>query len=142
MVQASTARTSANSAAAAAATNGAHRWVHVPECLKVAASEGNVLSMSTLHQAVAALEKQPRAAVTSAHVESLLHKVKGTPSFCFLYTVFFMDNRNIEMAKGQLFHYCFHSISCIEWKCGRSQLQLTKPNQFAVATDRSARAGT
>ncbi|KAF9145796.1 hypothetical protein BGX30_006852 [Mortierella sp. GBA39] len=77
MVQASTARTSANSAAAAAATNGAHRWVHVPECLKVAASEGNVLSLSTLHQAVAALEKQPGAAVTSAHVESLLHKVKG-----------------------------------------------------------------
>lgn len=59
----------------------------------MAASEGNVLSLSTLHQAVAALEKQPGAAVTSAHVEALLHTVKGASSSCFFYFVFFMDNR-------------------------------------------------
>ncbi|KAF9133477.1 hypothetical protein BGW39_009667 [Mortierella sp. 14UC] len=71
VVQATAARTTATSAAA----SGTHRWIHVPECLRVAASE-NALSFSTLHQAVAALEKQP-GTVTSAHVEVLLHKVKG-----------------------------------------------------------------
>ncbi|KAF9084533.1 hypothetical protein BGX29_010412 [Mortierella sp. GBA35] len=71
MVQATAARTTATSTAA----TGTHRWIHVPECLRIAASE-NTLSLSTLHQAVAALEKQP-GAITSAHVESLLCQVKA-----------------------------------------------------------------
>jgi hypothetical protein len=87
MVHATAARATASSAAA----TGTHRWIHVPECLKVAASE-NVLSLSTLHQAVAALEKQP-GAVTSAHVEALLDKVKGMSSvqFFFLYKIVMLE---------------------------------------------------
>ncbi|KAG0254808.1 hypothetical protein BG011_005514 [Mortierella polycephala] len=56
-------------------TVGSHSAIPIPECLKVAAGE-NTLSLLTLHQAVAALEKNPKA-VTVAHVESLLQQVKG-----------------------------------------------------------------
>ncbi|KAG0294493.1 hypothetical protein BGZ98_001752 [Dissophora globulifera] len=53
--------------------------VHIPECLRLAA-ETNTLSLSTLHQAVATLEKSPQS-VTMAHVETLLKQVKvGRPT--------------------------------------------------------------
>ncbi|KAF9180359.1 hypothetical protein BGZ51_006246 [Haplosporangium sp. Z 767] len=56
-------------------TVGSHSTIPIPECLRVAA-EDNTLSLLTLHQAVTALEKNPKA-VTVAHVESLLQQVKG-----------------------------------------------------------------
>ncbi|KAG0345446.1 hypothetical protein BG004_003709, partial [Podila humilis] len=48
----------------------------IPECLRRAA-ETNTLSLSTLHQAVAILEKTPRNDITVAQVEQLLTRVKG-----------------------------------------------------------------
>ncbi|KAF9204351.1 hypothetical protein BGZ49_005403, partial [Haplosporangium sp. Z 27] len=58
----------------AAATAVRHNKVQIPECLRLAA-KSSTLSLSTLHQAVACLEKSP-GTVTTAHVESLLMQVK------------------------------------------------------------------
>ncbi|KAF9583057.1 hypothetical protein BGW38_010336 [Lunasporangiospora selenospora] len=59
--------------AAAASTRHVHRSP-IPECLRRAA-DTNVLSLSTLHEAVATLEKHPQA-VTVEQVQSLLYRVK------------------------------------------------------------------
>ncbi|KAF9571498.1 hypothetical protein EC968_000461 [Mortierella alpina] len=59
---------------AASGSVGNHSHGHIPECLRLAASEG-ALSLSTLHQAVAALERDAQG-VTVAQVEMLAQKVQ------------------------------------------------------------------
>ncbi|KAF9333535.1 hypothetical protein BG006_003470 [Podila minutissima] len=51
----------------------------IPDCLRRAA-ETNTLSLSTLHKAVATLEKSSKNDITIAHVDSLLARVKGCSS--------------------------------------------------------------
>ncbi|KAG0199666.1 hypothetical protein BGX28_007103, partial [Mortierella sp. GBA30] len=60
--------------AASSAVGGGHGQAYIPECLRLAADEG-ILSLSTLHQAVAALERDPKA-VTLAQIEMLTQKVQ------------------------------------------------------------------
>ncbi|KAF8930942.1 hypothetical protein BGZ58_007932 [Dissophora ornata] len=74
-------------------TTAGHGQVHIPECLRVAA-ETNMLSLSTLHQAVATLEKSPQT-VTAAHVESLLQQVRAPP----LQQAFTQDHGPEEMLR-------------------------------------------
>ncbi|KAF9980150.1 hypothetical protein BGZ75_008765 [Mortierella antarctica] len=63
------------SAAPKPAASGSHSHGQIPECLRLAANEG-ALSLSTLHQAVAALERDAQG-VTVAQVEMLAQKVQG-----------------------------------------------------------------